>query len=104
MDSISPGLVLAPVMIILVVSLLAIAGMAVVRRMPAFADLLSDNDVAGHLFSVMGVVYGALLAFVVFAVWETFAGAQVAVTHEAAVLVEAYRDTQAFPEPQRHEA
>jgi hypothetical protein len=86
---------------ILGASLVAVAGLVLVRRVRRFRPDVAENEVAGLLFAVMGVVYGALLAFVVFATWESFAGAQQAVTTEAADLVAAYRDTQTFPEPQR---
>jgi hypothetical protein len=85
-------------------SLVAVLGLILVRRNPRFGRHFAENEVAGSLFEAMGVVYGALLAFVVFATWESFSGAQGAVTSEAASMVVAYRDTQAFPEPQRTEA
>jgi len=59
------------------------------------------NEVAGLLFNAVGILYGALLAFIVFATWESFSAAQAAVTAEAADLVGVYRDTQQFPEPVR---
>jgi Protein of unknown function (DUF4239) len=89
---------------IVVASILAVLGLFLVRRIPAFASRSQENEVAGLLYSAMGVVYGALLAFIVFATWESFANAQLAVTQEAADLVAAYRDTQTFPEPQRTQA
>ena len=98
-----PWLLLVGPLIIVGASLLAILGLVLVRRSSAFQQHFAENEVAGLLFSAMGVVYGALLAFVVFATWESFAGAQQAVTTEAATLVAAYRDTQTFPEPQRTE-
>jgi Protein of unknown function (DUF4239) len=95
--------VLAP-LCVLAVSIVAILGLFLVRRIPAFARQFNENEVAGLLYQAMGVVYGALLAFIVFATWESFANAQLAVTQEAADLVAAYRDTQTFPEPQRTQA
>ena len=96
-------LALAP-LVVFGAALVAIAGLVVVRRTEQFSRYFHENEVAGLLFSVMGLVYGALLAFVVFATWQSYAGAQQAVTDEAAAVVEAYRDTQTFPEPQRSSA
>jgi hypothetical protein len=95
--------VLAP-LCVLAVSIVAVLGLFLARRIPAFASRSQENEVAGLLYQAMGVVYGALLAFIVFATWESFASAQLAVTQEAADLVAAYRDTQTFPEPQRTQA
>ena len=46
-------------------SALAIAGLLYVRRSERFTRVFNENEVAGLLFSVMGLVYGALLAFIV---------------------------------------
>jgi hypothetical protein len=62
------------------------------------------NDVLGFLFSAAAVVYAVLLAFVVFAVWEAFSGAERTVNQEAATLVSLYLDTETFPQPLRNEA
>jgi hypothetical protein len=62
------------------------------------------NDVLGFLFSAAAVVYAVLLAFVVFAVWEGFSGAERIVNQEAATLVSLYLDTETFPQPLRNEA
>ncbi len=98
-----PWLLFAPLGI-LGTSFLAVVGLALVRRSSRFKHHFGENEVAGLLFSAMGVVYGALLAFVVFATWESFDSAQQAVTDEAADIVVVYRDTQTFPQPQQTEA
>jgi hypothetical protein len=96
--------VIEPIAILALVVLAAVTGVIAVRRSQRFERHFHENEVAGLLFSVMGVVYGALLAFVVFATWESYAGAQQAVVAEAADLVAVYRDTQTFPDPQRGQA
>lgn len=80
-------------------SALAVAGLLYVRRSPRFHSYLGENDVPGILFGGVGVLYGALLGFVVFGTWESYAGAEQAVTSEAAQLVGVYRDSQTFPQP-----
>ena len=88
---------------VLAVSVAAVAGLFVIRKSQRLDRHLGENDVAGLLFGAVGILYGALLAFVVFATWESYAGAEYAVTMEAADLVAVYRDTQQFPEPVRHD-
>ncbi|MFN8621805.1 MAG: DUF4239 domain-containing protein [Chloroflexota bacterium] len=90
--------------IILFVAILATIGLLIVRRMPRFVGMFHENEVAGHQFAALGVLYGALLAFVVFAAWERWSEAQHAVSEEAAAIVTAYRDTQDFPDPLKGEA
>jgi hypothetical protein len=79
-------------------SALAVAGLLAVRRSPRFHKYLGENDVPGILFGGIGVLYGALLGFVVFGTWESYDGAEQAVTVEAAQLVTVYRDSQTFPQ------
>ena len=81
-------------------SLLAVAGLLIVRR-SRLQRHLGENDVAGLLFGAVGVLYGALLAFVVFATWESYSRAEQSVVAEGADLVAVYRDTQTFPDPLR---
>jgi len=88
---------------VVAMSLLALAGLLIVRRTHWLQRHLGENDVPGLIFGAVGILYGALLAFVVFATWESYAGAEQAVTMEAADLVAVYRDTQQFPDPQRNE-
>ncbi|MEI7743198.1 MAG: DUF4239 domain-containing protein [Chloroflexota bacterium] len=95
---------LVSILIMVSGSALAVAGLMYSRRSRRFASMFDENEVAGLLFSVMGLVYGALLAFIVFATWETYSRAEQSVVMEAATAVQAYRDIQAFPEPQRSTA
>lgn len=87
---------------VVVAAMVAVAGLVVVRR-TRLQRHLGENDVAGLLFGAVGVLYGALLAFVVFAEWESYSGAEQAVVQEAADLVAVYRDSQEFPDPVRQE-
>jgi hypothetical protein len=83
------------------VALLSVAGLLVFRRVAR--DHLGTNDVAGLLFGAVGILYGALLAFIVFATWEGYSGAEHAVTAEGADVIAVYRDTQDFPSPFREQ-
>ncbi|MDQ2740745.1 MAG: DUF4239 domain-containing protein, partial [Chloroflexota bacterium] len=82
----------------------AVGGLLLTHRVMRMRRFLAENEVAGFLYAVIGVVYGVLLAFVVFAVWEQFNAADQAVTAEAADLVAVFRDTQTFPAPLRGNA
>jgi hypothetical protein len=84
---------------VVLAAILAVAGLLYVRRSPRFQQYLGENEVPGILFGGLGVLYGALLAFVVFGTWEFYDGAEQAVTSEAAELVGVYRDSQSFPQP-----
>lgn len=86
---------------VLAVSAFAVAGLLLVRRTTSLRRHLGENDVAGLLFGAVGVLYGALLAFVVFAAWEGYSRAEQAVTAEAADLVAVYRDSEQFSQPLR---
>lgn len=89
---------------VLIVSLGTTYGLIRVHRNARFETWLGDNEVPGILFGALAALYGALLAFVVFATWESYARAEDAVTNEAADLIAAYRDTQSFPDRLRIQA
>jgi hypothetical protein len=81
---------------LLVVGLTTAASMVLtvlVRRIVGFERLVSNNEVAGFKFAVLGVVYAVLLGFAVITVWEKFKAAQEAVTTEAAAAGAIYRLT-----------
>ncbi|HET7037137.1 MAG TPA: DUF4239 domain-containing protein [Thermomicrobiaceae bacterium] len=80
------------------------AGLLFVRRVLKLRGIIEWNDVAGFIYAVVGVIYAVILAFVVIVVWEQYSMVGSAVSTEAAVLVQAYRDTQILPEPQRQRA
>ena len=74
------------------------AGGALLVRSAVGPDLLArHNDVAGFIYSVIGVVYAVLLGFTAIMVWEQFRNAQEGVEREADALADLYRDAQTFP-------
>lgn len=79
----------------------ALAGLMAFHRISHLRALRGENDVAGFVYAAVGVVYGILLAFVVFAVWERYASVDQAVTAEAADLITVFRDSQFLPPQQR---
>jgi hypothetical protein len=62
-----------------------------VRSNVGFERLVSNNEVAGFKFAVVGVVYAVLLGFAIITVWEKFKDAEDAVTAEAASTAGIYR-------------
>ena len=81
--------------------LLAAVGLLLAR--PRVKSIITEehNDIAGFIFAAIGAVYGVLLAFLVFAVWDDFGSAQRAAAQEASILLSLYHDTHAFPQPVR---
>lgn len=85
-------------------SVLALIGMAFVRRLVHRRTVEVENDIVGWLFSGVAVLNAVLLAFVVFAVYDRYSALRQTVTEEAADMVVVYRDTQTLPEPARSDA
>lgn len=77
--------------------LVALAGMLVVRRLVSYDTLRQHNEVAGFVYAAVAVAYGALLAFVVVAVWENHHEAQDAATREVEALAALHRVAQGLP-------
>lgn len=82
-----------------VIVAVAVAGLYLTRQWFPHPVRQANNEVAGFLLAVLGVMYGVLLAFVVIAVWEDFEDARRTVDHEASALVSLYRVSAAVPEP-----
>lgn len=57
-------------LVVVLPTLLAVTGTALVRRRMRLTQLRPNNEVAGFKFAVVGVIYAVLLAFAVFTVWE----------------------------------
>jgi hypothetical protein len=76
---------------------LATGGLFLTRRLVAPAKLQKHHDVAGFISAILGVIYGVLLAFVVFVVWTHFDTARIAVESEADCTGDLYRMAYGFP-------
>jgi len=68
----------------------------VVRRRVPFGVLEANNEFAGFMYSMIGLVYGVYLAFTIIAVWEQFSAAEEVTTAEATHLSALWRDAQAL--------
>ena len=81
----------------------AVVGILLTRRRYGVEVLKLNNEAAGFVFGVIGVLYAVLLGFTAIIVWERFDGAQAGVDKEANALADLYRDAQAFPDDVRSE-
>lgn len=91
---------------VLVVSgtvLFAVGGTIFVRRRVPVEVLEKQHEVGGFLYGALAVIYGILLAFVVFVVWTSYQSASDAVASEADQLVDLLRISKGFP-PELHAA
>lgn len=79
----------------------AIAGLSLARAELEPATLRDAGDVLGGHLQTLGTVYAVLLAFVVYAVWQQFNDARLAVEREANELVDLYRTAEGLPEAER---
>lgn len=75
----------------------SVLGLALVRRFVSQARLQSANDVSAQLFTLAGVLYAVLVAFVVVVVWQNFDQAQTSTGSEATAISDLLRDSEAFP-------
>jgi hypothetical protein len=88
--------------LIFVIVVAAAVGLhALLQRRFKSADLRPQNDVAGYLFSAVGVIYAVVLGFVVVVVWEKYDATVANVDQEPAALSDIYRTVAAFPDPLR---
>ncbi len=78
-------------LIVVLPTLIAMAGPAYVRRHYSLERLVTNNEVAGFKFATVGVIYAVLLGFAVIVVWEKFHDAEAAVMQEAGAAVTLYR-------------
>jgi hypothetical protein len=85
------------------ITVLATVGALLVRRWVPVEVLERHNEVAGFIYSVIGVMYAVLLGFTAIIVWERYDQAQTAVEKEANELGDLFRDAQAFPDEVRKE-
>jgi hypothetical protein len=79
----------------------SIAALVLVRRTIPLERLRRNNEVAGFIYAVVGVIYAVILAFVVVVVWEQFSDARQAVREEAGEIGDLYRQTLLLPDNTR---
>ncbi len=86
----------------LMVTFAALGAMAIevtARRFVSVEVRRRHNDVAAAMFSIIGVTYAVLLAFVAMLAWEGFNKAKAASYTEAASILDVYTVAEGFPDP-----
>ena len=94
------------VLLLLVVGLsvlLSVTGLLLVHSRLSHVVLREHNDVAGFIFSTLGVTHAVILGFIAVALWEDFAATESLVQREAATALSIARVAEAFPDPARTE-
>lgn len=79
---------------------IAVAAHLIFRRFVPAEHLKEHHDVTAALFSVIGVLYSVVLAFLVGAVWTSFDADQQTADQEARFATNAYALATGLPEPQ----
>lgn len=91
-----------PIWLVEIVAMAVAVGIGVglhslVQRAVPYTKLAKHNDVAGFLFSMVGVIYAVVLGFVVIVVWEKHDSAVANALNEESAVSDMYRLTAAFP-------
>jgi hypothetical protein len=86
-----------------VFELYSVGLMLLARRKWGIDRLKLNNEVAGFKFSVIGVLYAVLLAFVVIAVWENYNATEGAIRNEGKAVGAMAQLSYALPEAQDEE-
>ena len=98
----APGLLLG--LLIFTSSIaVAVGGVCIIRWRVHYSILKEDHEVAGYLYSMVGVVYAVLLGFITVVVWQQHRDTQDYVQQEAVRVSNLLRDTRVFPDPVRKE-
>jgi len=89
------------IMIIVAAVLLALLGLALVRRTVPLDRLARHTDVAGYVYAVIGVIYAVILAQVVIAAWQEYQDARAVADAEANAVLNLARLAQVWPDQDR---
>ncbi|HVA33630.1 MAG TPA: DUF4239 domain-containing protein [Candidatus Baltobacteraceae bacterium] len=84
--------------VIAVAAALVAAGVHhLVQRRFGYDVLSRHNDVAGFMYSAIGVIFAVVLGFVVIVVWQQYDQVRSHVDHEAASIIDLYHAVDGFP-------
>lgn len=92
------------VMLLLIVILFAgvgVGGTWLFRRYVRLGARHPGNEVVGEVFAAVGALYGLLLGFVVFLVWDSFHSAEVNANREGSLARGLYRAIRYYPDSAR---
>ncbi len=88
--------------IVIVFVLCAIVGLLIIRRFITPESLKAHHDVAGFVFTNLGVLYAVLLGFTVVNVQQRFDTIRSTIQVEASYLSSLYRDSEVFNEKDKN--
>jgi hypothetical protein len=92
---------IAGLVTVLIVVVLAVLGLMLFRRLVSQTRLEKARDAIAQVFTIAGVLYAVLVAFVVVVVWEEFDQAETATESEANAIADLFRDSAALPPASR---
>lgn len=95
-----PAIIVAPLVVIITVSL-SVLGLLAFRRFAGSERFEGANPVTSQMFSLAGILYAVLVAFVVVVVWEQFEEAKAATNSEANAIADLLRDSESLPAQSR---
>ncbi len=95
--------VFAALLIIFPILFLTLLALWFVRKKVSGTTLRKHHDVAGFMFSIIGVLYSVVLGFIVINVQERFNKAEETVYTEATVVTDLYRDAIYFDKASQDE-
>src|SRR5439155_8866544 len=84
-----------------ITTLIALAGLWLVRRRYPAEVLKENHEVAAIIFNAFGLFYGVMVAFVVFVTWSGYSDATKSLQMEANEVDDIFHSTEAYPEPAR---
>jgi hypothetical protein len=88
-------------MVIVAAIMLALLGLAIVRRSVPHDRLARHTDVAGYVYAVIGVLYAVILAQVVVAAWDEYRDARAVAADEANAVLNLARLAEVWPDETR---
>src|SRR5919199_910659 len=91
------------ILVVSLASLIAVAGVLLVRRLTSLNLREEHNAVAGFIYSVLGVAYAVVLGFVLISVWERYEAASGRADQEAAALSALYFHANTLPDSDRRQ-
>ena len=81
--------------------LTAVGGVLLVHHFVKVKTLKSHHDIAGPIFTTIGVVYAVMLSYVLIIVWQQFDTTNANVVKEANLYADIYHDSNGLSEPFR---
>ncbi len=94
----SIGWIISSILIMTVFVAITIASLWAIRKRVSHTTLRQHHDVAGYIFSIVGVLYSVILGFTVINVQERYNKAEETVHTESMIVADLYRDAVYFDE------